>query len=182
MSSEAITRNDLKNVINSLLPIFYPVGSYYETSETTFDPNTEWGGTWELEVAGQVHVSSGTVSGTNTSYVVNGALTNESDGGNKDAIIPYHRHSIASVNISSSGTHEHHGARRPINTTGGTSLMYVGPGTSTSDVQDAVVTKTDGGHTHSVPSHNTNYEPSSDNRTNANMQPFIVINRWHRIA
>lgn len=24
----------------------YPVGSYYETSDTTFDPNIAWGGTW----------------------------------------------------------------------------------------------------------------------------------------
>lgn len=176
MSSEAITRNDLKNVINSLLPIFYPVGSYYETSDTTFNPNTEWGGTWELELAGQVHVSSG------DGYSVSGALTNTSDGGNKDAVVPYHRHSVGSVSISSSGKHAHHGARRPINTADGNGLMYVGPNTSTSDVQNAVVTKEDGGHTHSVPSHNTNYEPSTDNRTNANMQPYIVVNRWHRTA
>ena len=40
MSSEVITRNDLKNILNELFPIFYPVGSYYETSDTTFNPNT----------------------------------------------------------------------------------------------------------------------------------------------
>lgn len=27
--------------------IYYPVGSYYETSDSSFDPNTAWGGTWE---------------------------------------------------------------------------------------------------------------------------------------
>ena len=31
----------------SQLDFFYPVGSYYETSDTTFDPNIRWGGTWE---------------------------------------------------------------------------------------------------------------------------------------
>ena len=36
------------------------MGSYYETSDSTFNPNTAWGGTWSLETAGQVHVSAGT--------------------------------------------------------------------------------------------------------------------------
>ena len=29
---------------SDLLDFFYPVGSYYETSNTSFDPNEEWGG------------------------------------------------------------------------------------------------------------------------------------------
>lgn len=32
----------------SLADIFYPVGSYYKTSDADFDPNTAWGGTWSL--------------------------------------------------------------------------------------------------------------------------------------
>lgn len=49
MSSEVITRNDLKNILNELFPIFYPIGSYYETSDMSFNPNTAWGGTWVLD-------------------------------------------------------------------------------------------------------------------------------------
>lgn len=30
----------------SQLDYYYPVGSYYETSDANFDPNTAWGGTW----------------------------------------------------------------------------------------------------------------------------------------
>ena len=30
----------------SLIDFFYPVGSYYETSDATFNPNISWGGTW----------------------------------------------------------------------------------------------------------------------------------------
>ena len=189
------------NKLSEMIDLFYPVGSYYETSlpspipsgastpnatdlanlgVTWFNPQYAWGGTWVLETGGLVHVSSG------GPYSINHANDNDGagskDGGNKDAIVPYHRHSVESVSISSSGKHAHHGARRPINTVGGSGLMYVGPNTSTSDVQDAVVTKEDGGHTHSVPSHNTNYEPSTDNRTNANIQPYIEVNRWHRTA
>lgn len=29
-----------------LVDIFYPVGTYYETSDANFNPNTAWGGTW----------------------------------------------------------------------------------------------------------------------------------------
>lgn len=31
-----------------LLDKYYPVGSYYSTSNSTFDPNTVWGGTWNV--------------------------------------------------------------------------------------------------------------------------------------
>lgn len=34
----------------------YPVGSYYETSDTSFDPNSAWGGTWVLDSKGRVTV------------------------------------------------------------------------------------------------------------------------------
>lgn len=33
----------------SVFDTFYPVGSYYETSDSTFDPNTAWGGTWQKD-------------------------------------------------------------------------------------------------------------------------------------
>lgn len=32
------------NSISSLLDVFYPVGSIYETLNNEFNPNTEWGG------------------------------------------------------------------------------------------------------------------------------------------
>lgn len=162
----------------SMLDCVYPVGSYYETSDTTFDPNTAWGGTWVLETEGQVHVS-GSVSGT---YQVSGAPTDTNDGGNKDAIVPYHRHGVPSTSITSSGGHSHTGVRRNISTnkTSG-SAMFVGGNYDGADAETAVVTQANtGAHTHSVPSHNTDYEGSSV--TGANMQPYIVVNRWHRTA
>lgn len=33
--------------ISDLLNMFYPVGSVYETMDSSFDPNEKWGGTWE---------------------------------------------------------------------------------------------------------------------------------------
>lgn len=32
---------------STLIDVFYPVGSYYETSNTSFNPNIAWSGTWE---------------------------------------------------------------------------------------------------------------------------------------
>ena len=33
----------------SLLDLLHPIGEYYETSNTSFDPNVSWGGTWVKE-------------------------------------------------------------------------------------------------------------------------------------
>lgn len=46
---ESDNMNEIKSAINTgLLNLIYPVGTYYETSDTDFDPNTSWGGTWEV--------------------------------------------------------------------------------------------------------------------------------------
>lgn len=172
MSSEVITRNDLKNIINSMLPIFYPVGSYYETSDTTFNPNTEWGGTWELETAGQVHVSSG------TGYAVSGAESNTSDGGSKDAVVVSHNHT-QNQHRHASGSSDY-----PY-------FLYT-KATATNSAQMA------GGSTGHYSfwanaggsfarAANTDYTTATNNSTgvdgtNKNMPPYIVVNRWHRTA
>lgn len=40
--------------MKALLDVFYPVGSYYETTNNSFDPNVEWGGTWnKTDTAGK---------------------------------------------------------------------------------------------------------------------------------
>ena len=37
--------NEIKSAINTgLINLIYPVGSYFETSDTGFNPNTAWGG------------------------------------------------------------------------------------------------------------------------------------------
>lgn len=71
-SNVVLSIDTIKSV---LVDYFYPVGSYYETSDDNFDPNTAWHGTWVREIAGQVHVSAG------AGYPVAGATLNESDGG-----------------------------------------------------------------------------------------------------
>lgn len=56
---------------SALLDMVHPVGSYYETSDATFDPNATWGGTWVLEANGE---SSITDSGWLTLVNTNGRI------------------------------------------------------------------------------------------------------------
>lgn len=36
------------------IDFFYPVGSFYETTDIYFNPNTQWGGTWEKIESGRI--------------------------------------------------------------------------------------------------------------------------------
>ena len=189
MSSEVITRNDLKNVINSLLPIFYPVGSYYETSDTTFNPNTEWGGTWELEIAGQVHVSSG------SGYAVSGAETNTSDGGSKNLQAHTHSNNFTLPNhIHPTGGTASDGTDRFL-TAGsgdgwGISRRNIKNGTGTElagnfyNTSHGITRKQNTGNPSSNPSITGSVGAVSGaaTGTEGNMPPYIVVNRWHRIG
>lgn len=59
--------NLINSTINKLFDIIRPVGSYFFTSDTKFNPNDTWPGTWELEEDGttlssRYNVSDGTSS------------------------------------------------------------------------------------------------------------------------
>lgn len=41
-----IYAKNTKTVASPQIDLFYPVGAYFETSDSTFDPNVKWGGTW----------------------------------------------------------------------------------------------------------------------------------------
>ena len=164
---------------SGILDLFYPVGSYYETSDTSFDPNVAWGGTWIPETEGLVHIGAG------LNY------TAGDTGGSKDAIIPYHKHtqdghshgSAASgfaFQLYKSGS----ASRRQVGSSG-TNRGYTFTTDSTSS-PDAI---TGNGYT-DTKTPTINYTgknadgttPTADNTANANMQPYIVVNRWHRTA
>lgn len=56
------TQFTTKAYVDNLINVIYPVGTYYETSDTSFNPNTSWGGTWVLEEDGTVLVSKSNVT------------------------------------------------------------------------------------------------------------------------
>lgn len=168
-----------------LIDFFYPVGSYYETSDTSFDPNTSWGGTWVLETEGQVHVS-GSASGN---YRVGGALSNQSDGGEASHTLtenemPSHTH-----------TQNQHRHTPPSATYDG--FMVYNFSTVNAGFSEVRVSQATSGSRY-VP-YNSNsgfdasysmytaYETATNQNTGGgqahnNLQPYIVVNRWHRTA
>lgn len=184
MSSETITRNDLANIIdkivaidgtdmtsqevdifvNSLdithaytfLDIFYPVGSYYETSDTTFNPNTTWGGTWVLETEGQVHISAG------TNYVINGANTNTTDGGSATHTHPLDGGSGYADAIATGTVFYENYVTVPSRTM---ALKW------TINSQQSSTNTT----TYAIPLKGSTASASSH-------PPYIIVNRWHRTA
>lgn len=179
--------------------IYYPVGSYYETSDTTFDPNTAWGGTWYLETEGQVHVSSGrqyAVAGADiTHYIGPETVVGTSDGGSKDAILASHTHTLTrttNVGVAAHGVTVTQPTIKlkvasPNNTgTLSTSQVQYGRPTGTNYTNDNAVSKTNVGvsltNNHSVTQPVFTADTRGEAVTDKNLQPYIVVNRWHRIA
>ena len=63
----------------TFLDIIYPVGSYYETSNTSFNPNTAWGGTWVEDTSGRVLVSKTSSGALSTVGSTGGSTTHAHD-------------------------------------------------------------------------------------------------------
>jgi len=73
---------------------FYPVGSVYVSLQSDFDPNSEWGGTWE-KIEGRMIVGSGTVSdGTNSATYEVGGTGGELKHTLTIAEMPSHAHRV----------------------------------------------------------------------------------------
>ena len=154
---------------STLIDVFYPVGSYYETSNTSFNPNIAWSGTWVLETEGQVHVSAG------ANYIVNGAPTNTSDGGESTHVLsleemPSHNHNSKSIS----------GTLNAYTWGDGGSSGIVSKKTDTKN-QKATTGNQIGWVTYTIDATHTHDTQGSGTAHN-NMQPYIVVNRWHRTA
>lgn len=192
--------------ISQIIDVIYPVDSYYETSNASFDPNVSFGGTWVREIAGMVHVSGGT--GYPVAKANNNSGQGEQDGGYK-SIIPYHTHVInrtANVGVTVAA----HGITQPnftipnhrhcmgnnVWSSGNDGSTYVfsqyerrSPGTryTNTDGGGGACTRTtnvalSNNHSVSVSQPAFSCVGTGDNVVDSNMQPYINIYRWHRIA
>lgn len=96
--------------ILNLLDKFYPVGSYYETSDDDFDPNTAWGGTWERMNDGTVLISQGWYHNTTDPEAGRISYVGETVGERWHSLtidqIPEHTHRIYG-STSKDGAHIH---------------------------------------------------------------------------
>ena len=137
----------LKELIAKLLLCQYPVGSYYETSDTTFDPNVSFGGTWELETEGLVHIGAG------SNYTI-GDTGGEATHKLMVSEMPSHNHGMSMSIVPKLSSTEASGY--------GLSFSSAFQNRVAVNGGSASIAKTGGGGAHN------------------NMQPYIVVNRWHR--
>lgn len=81
VDGQSVVENEVASIQASMmLDFFYPVGSYYETSNVNFNPNTDWGGTWDKLDDGLFLQSTHTASKVGTN--VSAGLPNITGGGN----------------------------------------------------------------------------------------------------
>ena len=175
---------------NTSWEIVYPVGSYYETSNTLFNPNTAWGGTWVLELAGMVHVSGGT--GYTVSKANNNGGVGAQDGGSPYIQQHQHGNSFALQNTShthgtGNGTYD----RFMMMTSSGDGVVKRtiknGTGTSFENIlrsEQIVARGTATGGNSATPyiSGGVGNVSGATTGSAGNMQPYINVNRWHRTA
>lgn len=152
-------QNDVISSTNTGISILdcYPVGSYYETSDTSFNPNTAWGGTWVEDTAGRVLVAmdSGTFAtvGDTGGEETHTITTNE---------MPSHNHPLQIALLGTGG-----GVSRVYGasfSTASTSGVYTQNSAATSGEIRWGIKNAGGGNAHN------------------NLQPYTVIKRWHRTA
>ena len=74
-----------------MLDIYFPVNTLYGTFDSTFDPNTAWGGTWVKITDGRVLVPSATPNVTGGSSTSGSHTLTASESG-----VPKHTHNYYS--------------------------------------------------------------------------------------
>lgn len=141
----------------------YPVGSIYICTHTT-NPSVLFGGTWQ-KIEGRF------LLGASASYELN------STGGSANAVIPYHRHSIAEQSITG-GAHSH-GMGERWSDGSGKETAYK---RSDDRKRTTINTSSSASHSHTLAAHYTAYEGTSGNATGANMPPYLAVNIWKRTA
>lgn len=57
---------NLANITKSIALFAHPIGTIYETTDVSFDPNTAWGGVWELMEDGRFLLSTSTEHAINS--------------------------------------------------------------------------------------------------------------------
>ena len=169
---------DIKGSINAtgidttlktlLVNIFYPVGSYYETSDTSFNPNTAWGGTWVEDTPGRFTLATGVVQANTDNFF--GALSGRSwnagvgsKGGQDYSSNPLSDNGYAKMTLHGSGK-----------------VCYHELSVSSYNANFYVQGSSGSGQT----GHNDTYGAGLGGNTDLgnNMPPYICVKRWHRTA
>lgn len=155
----------IQELVQDLCDMIYPVGCYFETTDTDFNPNDVFVGTWILEAEGLVHISSG------TNYVVS---ANDKDGG-EATINLQHSHTLAGYGRALIGRSSSALTTISYKTGGASSAGYkydrqlaTAPGISGVNTTPTDTSALEGG---------TSTELSN---TQSVMPPYKIVNRWYR--
>lgn len=148
----------------SLIDVLYPVGCYFETSDTTFDPNVSWGGIWVEDSTGKVTVAQDT---NDTAFDVIGET-----GGLKQTNHVFYRPPLNTARAQDAGQT----FLTRVQTYASAWLQDGGSSALTSSHSVAAV----GGEVRSDGQINT--EAGFFKYTSTNLQPYITVKRWHRTA
>ena len=132
----------------SLIDLFYPVGTYYETSNTSFNPNTTWGGTWVEDTNGKVTVAYDT---SQTEFDTIGKTGGEKTHTLTINEMPEHTHTLKT------------GAKTADWAEPNYAISYQYQEAST--INSTIGMKSNGG-----------------GQPHNNLQPYVVVKRWHRTA
>ena len=153
----------------ALLDIFYPVGSYYETSDATFNPNTAWvGSTWVEEDSGRVLVSKTSSGDMDTVGATGGSATHRHDF--KIGYLRWYGDIVGGENDETTW-----GAWSYANSAYSKNYGTESGGSDTHRRNSALQTST------------TDFQESTkysigDTDTASSYQPWLVVKRWHRTA
>lgn len=145
--------------ILNIIDKIYPIGSYYETSDETFDPNVSWGGYWIKDTDGLVTVGAGSID--DTTIGARAWVENQNICGS----------SQVQLNIDQLATHTHRAYNfvfNPAQATGNKHTVNVGSGSSVLayDVNGDIDLKVNN---------------EGGNEPHNNVQPSIGVIRWHRV-
>ena len=173
------TKKLLYKIVESLpksWDVVYPVGSFYETSDVSFDPNVTWGGTWILESEGKVHIGAGSV------YTI-GSTGGETTHKLTATEIPSHNHGQATLagefNTRRYGTS---GSGTSISWTSTSDIVTIVGHAGTSSKINAGGVGSDGGYDTIKVNATHTHTSVGGNGAHNNMQPYVAVNRWHRTA
>lgn len=145
----------------------YPVGSIYMSVNST-SPQTLFGGTWEAMPAGRVLLAQGQ-SSWGQKYNA-GSTGGEYQHTLSVGEMPSHNHS---ARTNTTGWHNHGVQTWNTESVGGNAVSSYATATKT----DYIYVDGNGNHSHTVTINNT-----GSNQSHNNMQPYLAVYMWKRIA
>lgn len=152
---------------SSIIDTIYPIGAYYETSDTLFDPNISWGGTWVEDTDGRILVAKD-----------NGTFATVGDTGGSEK----HSHTVdARIRLwIGAAVGETSKTIDIVDENGNRGIM-----TQNTGIMPTGTTNRNSGLTGGNTSFNHDgfgQKVVGKTYSDSSLQPYIVIKRWHRTA